>query len=71
MCVCVYNEIVLSHHKRWNTAMCNNMDGSSECHANQYKLDGKSQEAHDFYSCEIYKWKQQMKKQEKQTNKNS
>ena len=37
--VCIYNEILLSHKKRWNTAICNNMGVSSEYQAKQSQTE--------------------------------
>ena len=38
---------------RWNTATCDNVDGSWEYHAKQSKSDRKSQESYDFTLHEI------------------
>ena len=35
----VYNGILLSHKKRWNIAICDNMDGSWDHHAKQNKSE--------------------------------
>ena len=32
-CVCVCSEILLSHKKEWNNAICRNMDGPGDYHA--------------------------------------
>ena len=45
--VAVYNEILLSHKKRWNNVICDNMNGPWEYHAKQNKSD-RSQESFDF-----------------------
>ena len=44
----VYHEILFSHKKGWNTAICVNVDGSSEYHAKQNNPEEKSQEPYDF-----------------------
>ena len=44
----VYNGTLFSHQKRWNAAICYNMDGSWEYHAKGNKSDRKGQEPHDF-----------------------
>jgi len=35
----IYNEILLSHKKEWNTAICSNMDGSKEYYIQWNKLE--------------------------------
>ena len=32
VCVCVYNEILLSHKREQNSAICRHVDGPRECH---------------------------------------
>lgn len=39
----IYNEILLSHQKRWNTATYDSMDGASEYHAKENTLERESQ----------------------------
>ena len=39
--VCIYKEIVLSHKKRTNNAICSNMDGHTDCHTERSKSDTK------------------------------
>ena len=34
-----YNEILLSHRKEWNNAICNNMDGPWDCYTEWCKTD--------------------------------
>ena len=34
-----YNEILLSHRKEWNNAICSNMDGPWDCHTEWCKTD--------------------------------
>ena len=46
--VCIYYGTLFSHEKRWNTAICDNMDGSWEYHAIWNKSDRKSQETYEF-----------------------
>lgn len=67
----VGNWILLSHKKKWNATICNNMDTSWEYHAKQNKSDEKSQESHDFthmldmgYKTESNKWANKKSKQE-------
>ena len=47
----LYNGILLSHRKRWNTAICDNMDGSWNNHTKQNKPDRKG-----WKSCITYIW---------------
>ena len=50
----IYNRILLSYKRRWNTAICDNMDGSWESHAKKNKSNKKSQEPYDFtHICDI------------------
>ena len=61
VCVCVYNGILLSHKKIWNTTICDNMDGHWEYHAKWNKSGRKIQESYDFtvnveYKTESNKW---------------
>ena len=44
----IYNGILLSHKKRWNTAIYNNTGGSWDYHTKQNELDRKYWESHDF-----------------------
>ena len=44
----IYNKILLSHKKRWNNAIYDNIDGSWEYHARQNMSGVKSQEPCDF-----------------------
>ena len=44
---CIHNGMLVSH-KKWNIAICDNMDGSWEYHAKWNKSDGRGQEPNDF-----------------------
>ena len=44
----IYNEILLGHKIRWNTAICNNVDGSWEYHVKWNESDREGQKSHDF-----------------------
>ena len=44
----IYNGILLSHKKKWNTAICDNMDGTRDNHAKRNKPDRKSWKSHDI-----------------------
>ena len=44
----IFNGILLSHKKSWNTAICNNMNRSWDYQAKWNKSNGKSQEPCDF-----------------------
>lgn len=35
----LYNGLLLSHNKEWNSAICKNMDGSTEYYAQWNKSD--------------------------------
>ena len=48
----VYKGILLSHKKRWNSAICNNMNGPWNNHTKQNKPDRKSRKSHDI----TYMW---------------
>ena len=37
--ICIHNEILLSHKKEWNNAICSNMDGPREYHTKWSKPD--------------------------------
>ena len=39
----IYNEILLSHNKEQNDAICSNMDGPTDCHTEWYKSDTERQ----------------------------
>ena len=41
--VYIYNEILLSHNKEQNDAICSNMDGPTDCHTEWYKSDTERQ----------------------------
>lgn len=43
-----YNEILLSHYKRWNLATSNNMDGPGGYYAKWNELEGGRQILYDF-----------------------
>ena len=53
----IHDGILLSHKKRWNTAICDNMGGAWEYHAKRNKSDGKCQEPYDF----TYMWNIKLK----------
>ena len=59
----IYNGIILSHKKRWNTAICNNMDGSWEHYAkwnvNQKKLRTIWVHSYVGYKTETHRHRQQ------------
>ena len=62
----IYNGILLSHKKGWNTAICDNIDGPWDNHAKQNKLDRKSWKPHGA----TYMWDINLKatnEQDKQT----
>ena len=61
----IYNGILLSHKKRWNTAISNNMDVSWDYDAKQNKSDRKSWKPYDF----THMWDIRLKVTNK-TNKN-
>ena len=44
----VYDRVLLSHIKEWNSAICSNMDGSIEYHASWYKSDRERQILYDI-----------------------
>ena len=39
----IYNELLLSHKKGWNTAICSNLDGFRDCHTEWSKSDRERQ----------------------------
>ena len=39
ICINIYNKILLSHWKEWNSAICSNMDGPRDYHTEWNKLD--------------------------------
>ena len=41
--VYIYNGILLSHKNEWNFAICNNMDGPGDCHAEWSKSEREKQ----------------------------
>ena len=43
----IYNEILLSHKKEWNDAICSNMDGPREYHTEWSKSDRERQISYD------------------------
>ena len=53
----IYNGILLSHKKSWNTAICDNMDGPRDNHAEWNKADRKSWKSHDI----TYMWDRNLK----------
>ena len=48
----IYNGILLSHKKEWNNAICSNMDGPRDNHANWSKSDRERQTPYDI----TYTW---------------
>ena len=54
MCIYIYthNEILLSHKKTWNNAICSNMDGLRDYHAKWGKSDRERQISYDI----TYMW---------------
>ena len=50
--VYIYNGILLSHKKVWNSAICNNMDGLREYYPKWSKSDRERQILHDI----TYMW---------------
>ena len=48
----IHNGILFSHKKRWNTAICDNIDIPRDSHAKRNKPDRKSWKPHDI----IYMW---------------
>ena len=63
------DRILLHHKKRWNTSICENMDGSWKYHAKRNKSERKIQEPYDF----THMWDIQAKatNEPKKTNKDS
>ena len=41
--VYIYNEILLSHNKEQNDAICSHMDGPTDCHTEWYQSDTERQ----------------------------
>ena len=58
----MYNEILLSHKKRWNTAICNKIDGPQDNHVKWNKRDRTSRKSHDI----TYMWDTNLKATNKQ-----
>ena len=48
----VYNEILRSHKKEWNNAICSDMDGPRDCHTEWGKSDREKQISYDI----AYMW---------------
>ena len=65
---CKYNEILLSHKKEWNPAICDNMDGSGGYYAKWNKSDGERQKLYDFIHMWNLKTKQVNKQNKMKTN---
>ena len=61
-----YSGALLSHEKRWDTAICSSMGGPWKCHASRSKSDRKSQEPYAFTHTRDMKLKA-TKKQTRQT----
>ena len=45
--VLIYNEILLSHKKEWNNAICSNMDGPGDYHTKWIMSDRERQISYD------------------------
>ena len=58
-----YNGILLSHKKRWNTAICDSVDGPWEYHAKQNNSDRNSQKTYNF----THTWDIKLKATDQQT----
>ena len=50
--ICMYNEILLSHQKEWDNAICSNMDGPRDYHTKWRKSDRERQISYDI----TYMW---------------
>ena len=48
----IYNQILLSHQKEWNNAICSNMDGPRDYHTKQSKSERERHIPHDI----TYTW---------------
>ena len=57
--VYLYNEILRSHKKEWNNAICSNMDGSKDYHTKWSEPDRERQVSYDI----TYTWN--LKKKDK------
>ena len=44
----IYNGILFSHWKKWNNAICSNMDGSGDYHTKWSKSDRERQISYDI-----------------------
>ena len=53
-----YIEILLSHQKERNNAICSNMDGPRDCHTDWSKSDTERQISYDT----VYMWNLKKKK---------
>ena len=60
----VYSEILLSHKKEWNLAICNNMDRPRWHYANEISQREKDKLSYDF----IYMWNLQNKQNKTETD---
>ena len=47
--VCIYSEILLSHKKEINNAICSNMDGPRDYHTKWSKSDREGQILYDYH----------------------
>ena len=45
----IYNGMLLSHKKEWNTAICSNMDGPRDYHTKWHKSDRERQIPYFFH----------------------
>ena len=46
----IYSEVLLSHEKEWNNAICNNIDRPRDSHIEWSKLDQWRQTPYDYHS---------------------
>ena len=44
----ICKEILLSHYKEWNSAICSNMDGPRDCHTEWSKSDREGEISYDI-----------------------
>ena len=52
--VYLYSEILLSHKKEWNNAICSNMGGPGDYHTKWSKPDREGQISYDItYMCNV------------------
>ena len=51
----IYNGILLSHKKEWNSAICSDMDGPRDCHTEWSKSEREKQISYNI----AYMWNQE------------